>query len=292
MVVGTVSNISTQLLSNLDKVIKAVNAFELTHIYLVESDSTDSTIEILRELGNKIVNFDYISLGNLKDDIPDRISRIRFCRNVYVARIRKIIEETHLDYIVVADLDGMNSKISSKAFNSSFVRKDWGAVLANQTGGYYDLLALRHPKWCPDDVFKELQTQKLKIDKTPLPSHSFIRRLKRRLEYDRTRQEVIYSKMKRIKKSDEWIEVQSAFGGLGIYKAEIFAKFDYSLLEDDQDFESEHVAISKRIIEYGEKIFINPRMINNHFNTYNVNRFFVIRQIRDIYWNSVHYRSK
>jgi hypothetical protein len=238
-------------------------------------------------LREKVKDFDFVSLGTLKEKIPERISRIRYCRNIYVNRVRQILNERDLDFVVVADLDGMNARISAKALESCFTRNDWGGVLACQTGGYYDLLALRHPTWCPQDVLVELQNLKSSIDKSPLPLLALIRRARRRLEYDRARNEAIYSKMVRFNKSDQWIEVNSGFGGLGIYKANIFARFDYSLREGDLDFESEHVAFSKRIVDSGEKIFINPRMINNHFNTYNLNKFMMIRQAREIYWNSL-----
>jgi hypothetical protein len=286
-VVGTISNASSNLRSDLQNLINALEDFELVQIFLVESDSTDSTISILENLRKDIADFDFVTFGALKEKIPERINRIRYCRNIYVKKVRSILNEQQLDFVVVADLDGMNARISAKGLGSCFSRNDWGVVLANQTGGYYDLLALRHPTWCPQDVLAELQNLKSSIDKTPLPLLALIRRARRRLEYDRVRDKAIYSKMVRFKKSHQWIEVNSGFGGLGIYKASIFARFDYSLRKADLDFESEHVAFSTRIIESGEKIFINPRMINNHFNTYNLNKFLIIRQSREIYWNSL-----
>jgi hypothetical protein len=197
-----------------------------------------------------------------------------------------MLKSSVIDFVVVADLDGMNSRISSVAFQSSFERDDWGAVLANQKGGYYDVLALRHPTWCPQDVLLDLRNEQSLIDKTGLPWKSFVRRTRRRVAYDRARNKAIYSKMIKFKHNEDWIEVNSGFGGLGIYKAQVFKSFDYSLLKGDLDFESEHVALSKRITGDGQKIFINPRMINNYFNTYNLNRFLLVRQIREIYWNS------
>jgi hypothetical protein len=286
-IVGTISNGGYKLHSDLQNLINALEGFEIVQIFLVESDSVDSTISVLENLRNEMTYFDFVSLGRLKLTIPDRIHRIRYCRNIYVERVRSILNKDELDFVVVADLDGMNSRISAKALKSCFIRSDWGVVLASQTGGYYDLLALRHPTWCPQDVLVELQNLKASIDKTPLPLFAVIRRLKRRLEYDRARKTAIYSKMVRFKKSHQWIEVNSGFGGLGIYKANIFAKYNYSLCEGDLDYESEHVALSMRIIESGEKIFINPRLINNYFNTYNLNRFLMIRQFREIYWNSL-----
>jgi hypothetical protein len=255
-------------------------------IYLVESDSSDRTVAILNKISDCRENFNYISLGSLKSKIPDRIARIRFCRNRYVEEIRGINQELNTDFIVVADLDGMNSRISKKGFNSSFHRDDWSVTLANQLGGYYDLLALRHEKWCPMDVMDELKSEQLKIDKADLPLYSIFRRLKRRMRFDQARKRAIYSKMKVIPWFADWIEVESGFGGLGIYQTEIFLNFDYSLSTSDKLNESEHVALSTRIRGDGGRIFINPRMVNNYFNTYNVNRYFLVRQFREIYWNS------
>ena len=286
VLVGTISNVAGSLRADLTKVLNALSTFELVQIFLVESDSIDSTLSVLEDLHREIESFNFVSLGDLRSDIPDRIYRIRHCRNVYVQRVRKIIESADIECVFVADLDGMNSKISSKAILSSFQRDDWGAVLSNQRGGYYDVLALRHPTWCPQDVLVDLRHEQSLIDNTDLPRRSFLRRASRRAEYDRARKKAIYSKMIRIKHYEDWIEVKSGFGGLGIYKSELFEHFDYSLLEGDLDFESEHVAFSKRITDAGYKIFINPKMINNHFNTYNINRFILVRQIRELYWNS------
>jgi hypothetical protein len=284
--VGTISNAESNLKSDLLRVIRALSSFELVKIFLVESDSTDSTVSVLDELSLEIEKFDYISLGQLRREIPERINRIRHCRNVYVEKIRSLLDKGIIDYVIVADLDGMNSRISSDSIDSSFIADNWAAVLANQSGGYYDLLALRHPKWCPQDVMRELRIEQSKIDKSPLPKFALRRRTKRRIAFDRARVAAIYSKMRVIKKDADWIEVNSGFGGLAIYKSSIFQSFDYSLGEADIGSESEHVALSNKITSSGQRIYINPRMINNRFNTYNINRFLVIRQLRELYWNS------
>jgi hypothetical protein len=101
-------------------------------------------------------NLDFISLETLRSTIPDRIERIRYCRNHYIEFIRNHQENKQWDFTVVADLDGMNSKINSVGIASCF--KDsptWDVVTANQAGGYYDLYALRHIFWMPNDCFSE-----------------------------------------------------------------------------------------------------------------------------------------
>ena len=226
-------------------------------------------------------------MGVLGNQIPDRIARIRHCRNRYVEELRRLNILADVDYVFVADLDGMNSKVSRAGVRSSFSREGWSVVLANQLGGYYDLLALRHATWCPTDILRELRSEQDMIEKSNLSRFSIMKRGKRRLEFDRARKKVIYSKMRMISTSSDWIDVDSGFGGLGIYRSEVFADFDYTLKAEDAVYESEHVALSNRIVQSGGKIFINPRMINNFFNTYNINRIFAIRQIREIYWNSL-----
>lgn len=285
-IVGTISNAEGSFESDFRRLLKSCSDFEVALIYIVESDSSDSTVSILQKISLSTPNFKYVSLGDLKSEIPDRISRIRHCRNHYVQELRKLSKDLNLEYVFVADLDGMNSKTNKSAIKSSFLKSDWSAVLANQVGGYYDLLALRHHSWCPTDVLYDLKSEQEKIDKSTLSKLSFYKRLKRRIAFDRARKKAIYSKMLRIRPSSDWIEVASGFGGLGIYRAEIFNIFDYSLDIGDFPYESEHVALSNRITKSGGKIYINPKMVNNFFNTYNVNRFFIVRQIREVYWNT------
>ncbi len=283
VLVGTISNAGKKLEGDLQKVIRACKGLELIEIFLVESDSTDNTVEILKKLQTSLRNFNFLSLGKLSSDLPNRIDRIRHCRNAYVSHLREFLAESKVDYVLVADLDGMQSRISVEGFQSTFIRDDWGAVVANQSGGYYDLLALRHKTWCPNDVFVELSATQLRITAQSVYKFDIIKIIARRLELDRARVTAIYSRMLRIKPRQDWIEIDSGFGALGIYKAELFEKFDYSLSDGDMSFESEHVAFSRKIRNSGYTIFINPKLINSHFNTYNINRYFLIRQSRGLY---------
>jgi len=127
------------------------------------------------------------------------------------------------------------------------------------------------------------------IDTQPINGFDIFEIIKTRLKLNRARVEAIYSKMLRIKKDQGWVEVDSGFGGLGIYKAQLFEKFDYSLSDGDLTFESEHVAFSRKIRDSNQKIYINPELINSHFNTYNINRYFLIRQSRGLYRDGKRY---
>lgn len=286
ILVGTVSNVSSKIEADLDSVLNALSIFSEVKIFLVESDSSDSTNEVLKSIMKKRPDFSYISLGHLKNQYPDRIERIRFCRNEYVRYLRNIEPEELPDYVVVADLDGMNGKLTDSAVRSCFVRDDWDGVFSNQSGGYYDILALRHPVWQPLDYNIELEWYRSLIIPRRRGFPKFYESLRLRIAFDRARKMAVYRKMLWLSPSQPWIEVDSAFGGIGIYKAEIFLKYDYQTTGDLAGGVSEHVLLHTKMRKDGRMLFVNPSFINGKWNTYNVNRFLIIRQIRQLAWNS------
>lgn len=287
IVVGTVCNVSKYLESDLIVILKSLSIFKIVKVFLVESDSTDSTNEIMESIRTKNSNFTYVSLGNLSDQTTNRIERIRLSRNEYVRYIRSMNPVDLPDFVVVADLDGMNSKLNELAIQSCFLRQDWDAVFSNQLGGYYDILALRHPIWQPIDYNKELEWYRSLV--VPRRSHfpKFYESLRLRINYDEARDRAIYQKMLRLKHSHPWIPVDSAFGGLGIYRTEIFLDYDYSIVDKSDEGISEHVALHMKMRQDGLKLFINPSLVNANWNTYNLNRYFLIRQFRQLIWNSI-----
>lgn len=282
LVVATIRNVEKTLISEINNCIRALNGFKSIHFYLVESDSTDKTQAILKQLKETLPNFFYSSLGILQQQIPDRLERIRYCRNFYIKYIRSISKEKMPTYVLVVDLDGMNSALNSKSVRSCFMREDWDVVLANQTFGYYDILALRHPVWQKGDWTVEFEKEKKKIKK---PKSSYwLYKIVYFLSLDRIKRKVLYSKMIRINKRDSWIEVDSGFGGAAIYKTEVLLKYDYS--KEFESVETDHVSLHRKLSRDGGKIVINPRFINSHFNTYNINRYVILRMIRIILWRN------
>jgi len=91
------------------------------------------------------------------------------------------------------------------------------------------------------------------------------------------RTRVIYSKMIRIPKKSPWIEVESAFGGLAIYRTQMFLEDDYSLPGGLSKNECEHVFLHKKLINRGYKLYINPGMINSNINEHNIRKLKIAR---------------
>ena len=279
LLVGTVSNVEKSFKYDLIKVLNALSNFKEISVFLVESDSTDQTSKLLSNFASQIPNFSFLSLGNLKPTIPDRIDRIRYCRNKYVSYIRNIPNSELPMYIAVADLDGMNKALSKKALVSCFNKNDWDVVLSNQKFGYYDIFALRHKEWQPNDCFTALEELKQKIPLKNSNKTNLIGKIKLNWAYDRARNKAIYSKMIRIKRNTPWIQVNSGFGGFAMYKSQLFLQHDYSA-NSALTKESEHVALHNKIVSSGGKIFINPALINSNINTYNINRILIVREFR------------
>ena len=281
LLVGTVSNVAKTIEKELKVVLKALSVFNSIEVFLVESDSTDETVRILEKIALNNSNVKFIALGKLKDKYPHRIARIAYCRNIYVKYIRDNNSFGKWDYVAVADLDGMNFKLKKKGIKSCFETNiDWDGVMANQRFGYYDLYALRAPGWVEGDCFEELETVK-KNTKQPLQSkNNFINFILSFRHFDKLRKSIIYDRMKIIPKKSGFVKVQSAFGGFAIYKPEIFFISDYQNNREINIF-SEHIYFHLKINSVC--LFINPRLINNNFNIYNLNKLMIIRFGREVY---------
>lgn len=285
IIVGTVSNVSKTLEQDLYRALKSFSRFSIENIILVESDSGDRTLEILNRIAREESRLLFFSFGDLKSKINDRIERIRYCRNIYIDYLHKIYQKQKIDFVIVIDLDGINNGLNAKSVNSCFICDDWDVVLPNQVGGYYDLLALRCKGWQTEDFFTELEAFRKSNPYKMTNKNHFLSYFKAYIHFDKSRKEFIYSKMKKIKKNSHWIRVESGFGGVAIYKADLFEKFNYGKVNFSNrgHSESEHVTLNMAISKSGAQIYINPRFINSKFNTYNLNRFYVIRFLRFVY---------
>jgi len=250
LVVGVARNCANTLRDTYLTIERALGCFERRHWFVVESDSSDATTNVLRELASLSPDFAYAALGNLRETIPSRTERIAHCRNVYLNEIRTRHSLADDSIVAVADLDGINDLLSRAAVESCFVRDDWSVCTANQLGPYYDIYALRHETWCPDDWWQQ---------------HDFARALGI-AERDSIRF-ACHSKMLEIPPTAPWIPVQSAFGGLALYRRQVLLRSSavYQGAVDSGVGICEHVPLNLALTAAGERIFINPRLINARY---------------------------
>jgi len=244
-IVGLARNCGRTIKEDIHRISDAVKNAKAVVWLIIESDSSDDTIQQLEMLQAEIDDFSFSALGKLADTIVKRTDRISFCRNYYAEEIRNNPSFSNVDYVVVADLDGLNSKLTKEAFESSWLRDDWDMCAANQAGPYYDIWALRHKEWCPGDCWAQ---------------YKFLNEY--RLDFERNLWATVYSKMITIPKNTEWIEVDSAFGGLAIYKKKMFNECKYVGITETGEELCEHVYFHRTLKAKGARLFINPQLIN------------------------------
>ncbi len=245
LVVGLVRNLEKVLKNNVISIAKSLSSFEIVHWFLVESDSKDKTSDTLLDLQNEIPNFHFIQAGNLEKIYANRTERLAFARNLYLSELELNTKLVNVKFVLVADFDDTNLLLNQAAINSCFERSDWAVCAANQEGPYYDVWALRHPLWSPNDCWEQ---------------HKFFK------TYYRNPEMLLFltlqSRMIRIPKNSEWLEVESAFGGLALYKREAITNLRYSGLDSEGNVICEHVEFHKKLRDAGFKIYINPKLIN------------------------------
>lgn len=245
LVTGTARNVEKTIRSDLARISRALSGVASVHWLVVESDSSDNTIASLETLSQEWANFSFISLGRLENRHPERTDRLAECRNVYLQELRTNSRYRHCDLLVVADLDGVNTTLSRHSFETSFRETGWDACFANQLGPYYDIWALRHGTWSPNDCWELFRF---------LDQFNFRR--------SKSLYDAVVSRMVRIPPKNPWIRVESAFGGLGIYWTSAISTGSYVGRAPDGSVQSEHVAFHQEMVSRGRGLFINPGLIN------------------------------
>jgi glycosyltransferase involved in cell wall biosynthesis len=255
VITGVIRNGETTIRRQINSIRRSFSNFKDIHWFIVESDSADNTLAVLNSLAQVIPNFRFCSLGELENQIPQRTERLAHCRNQYLAEITSSGKLSNFDYIAVADLDNTNTCLSSEGVLSSWnFDNSWDAVFANQSHYYYDIYALRQRDWCPNDCWQ---------------AYNYF--LERGVNAAQALETAVISKMIKIPTDlPRMIRVQSAFGGLGIYRLESIKGAYYCGLDEHKEPTCEHVMFHKQMTEQGNaRLYINPQLVNCHKTEHN-----------------------
>lgn len=251
IVCSIVRNAEKGLLRNIAIIDNLCKNFKDYKIIVYENDSIDKTKDILNRWREKAPNNIYVSLNDVDatSTIPQqkmevnpfysrkRIEKMVHLRNEYIEYIQK--NQWKADYVIVVDLDV--AQLNYEGILSSFdSRKEWDAVTAfgfstspKLKRRYHDTYALTlwGDEGNPQTEFK-IKT--------------------------------LANKLGKVKSSDEWIRVFSAFGGLAIYRYDAIKDIKYTIIpnEDDRvEVKCEHYSIYEQMFNKGyDKFYINPQM--------------------------------
>lgn len=233
------------VLANIDRLAARCRA---AHVILAENDSTDGSLLLLQTWARDRSDVTLLAPKDLDRRFPERTDRLCHIRNLCLEAVAAQ-GLTDFDAYTVLDFDDENAApIDTAGFERAvaflFGASDIAGVFATSSPVYYDIYALRHERWCPTDCWREIAA---------LPSA-------RRAEGYR---ELVRDRQVPIAADHAPIAVDSAFGGLGIYRMSYAAQARYSAREADGSPVCEHVLFNRMIRALGGRLFVHPALRNH-----------------------------
>ncbi len=240
--VGCARNCIASLKSTIELIHVLGSNFGSFSLHVFENDSTDGTKEYL--LGCEEQGLLKLSSTTGLDEIfPLRAQRLAYARNI----LHQTLLSESPDFFCVCDLDGIvGDRIEDvhDAFVANFGFSDcWDAVFPVHRARYYDLWALRHEALMPDDFNLLMLNAPRVMDEAEMLKF-----------YANSAANIDFTSLR------GWLEVQSAFGGIGIYKTEMFRHSSYSGMHSGLEI-CEHVPFHQTAKDYGAKLYINPLFV-------------------------------
>jgi hypothetical protein len=240
---GPCKNIEKYVKKNLDNIDRCGQKFNSYKVIIYENDSSDNTRKLLEE--NKKDNYIYIYENNITE--PLRCMRIANGRNKIIEKVHEINNDNKYDFLIMLDLDDVNE--SGKFIDSietCFKNMDWDVLAGNQSDRYYDIWAFRKKGLLDWDCWKE-----------------YGKAVKNGMSDQEAKHKYVFGILSKFEPSG-FIEVDSAFGGIAIYKLKTLPKnCRYRGNYDDGTEQIEHVPFHNCIKNAGGKIFINTEFLTN-----------------------------
>ena len=241
LVVGVVKDSQKNLKTNVEELRKALQGVSLRWM-IIESNSSDKTLQILKELAMKHKGFDFRSLGKDPSRRLQAIARARQSALLEAKAMRP--KPTHvLNIDLDQRYDWCNASLSISAQKAD-------GVFAHQNP-YYDLFAFEAKGEIASGGFPKYRDRRSFLGR--VWNYFFIAPIWQL----------------RLGKVGSPIEVMSAFGGAGLYSYELYVSGNY--LEGLSDSVAcEHKVFHESLKERGPTLWIDPAfhlpVRNSHAN--------------------------
>jgi hypothetical protein len=147
------------------------------------------------------------------------------------------------------DLDGVsslekNGELNIDSFVSNFCFDDcWDGVFPINDGIYYDIWALKHRFLCPNDFMLDLNRYDHALGRMNSLWYTMYARQKLRMD-----------------QLQGWLEVDSAFGGMGIYKTSSLEYANYFGMDSLREV-VDHASLHANMKQQDMKLYINPKFV-------------------------------
>lgn len=237
--VGLSKNCYDTLKKNLNFLLSFEKNYDLhSTIIVIDSDSIDGTKQFCKELENKFDNFLFVEKDFSDETSLNRIEKLTLCRNIGINKINNELETIYIPMDMDIDLfKFVNNKEFFELINNFENNDDLSAIFPFTIPFYYDIFALRSKGWVENN--------------STLIAHNFKKRI--RLGSFFFNYYYVFSKMKPINNfSVELINVESAFGGIGMYKLKPKLNYKYTVDEYESNFVSEHISFNSQF----DKLYI------------------------------------
>jgi Glycosyl transferase family 2 len=260
--VGCAKDCAKQLRGVCENIDRLAGLFSRSAFVFVENDSTDGTKDVLQAWVRGHPTARLITRDGLAASCRVRTIRLAKLRNAYLRHVR--YKARGFDYLIVLDCDEANEMpISCTSFTRAveFLAQDSrrAAVFANQLGTYYDMWALRHSQLCPNDIWEEALDHIIRFGASDAAAH----------------RETLGKRAFTLDPNEQPFQVESAFGGLGIYKVSSVLRnsarywgYKRKVLASRKGPTEfglqvcEHVSFNEGFRHNGEQLFILPFLIN------------------------------
>lgn len=244
--VGCARNAAQHLPSVLQNLERWSQLFETTAFVFVENDSTDGTPQVLKRWLAQQRHGHLLRLDGLASNVPSRTARLAVTRNAYLDYVRSSSYANH-HYLVVVDFDDVNAvRICESDFAAAldFIEStdETMGVFSNSAPVYYDVWALRHDEWSPDDCWAALSGSSEPDSQV-------------------NKERFVYSRQRFLPRDAEPVQVKSAFGGIGVYRLPAALKGRYRGLTETGAEVCEHVPFNLDVGLKG-KLYVFPRLRN------------------------------
>ena len=240
--VGCARNCAAKVEAAIKILTRLGDLFASYKIVIFENDSNDGTDKLLENFASSGA-ISLIKLDNLDSSLPMRTQRLSFARNLLLRQVQSITP----DYFSVVDLDGvLGGNFDVDGFVSNFKREEcWDAVFPANANFYYDVWALRHPDICPGDYMKRMDSLSPALGRENIFNLCL-----------RSMSGVKFTNL------TGWLPVDSAFGGIGLYKYNSFKNSSYFGYTNGNEV-CEHVVFHEKAKAAGMSLYINPTFIVN-----------------------------
>ncbi|RYF26875.1 MAG: hypothetical protein EOO42_00180 [Flavobacteriales bacterium] len=251
------------LINNIPLVEKLRERFVWSEVVVVENDSKDKTKEILADWQSSSANVSVISqdfgtltIPNKSDEIVSpttttyRIEKMAFYRNIYLEHIKTIKKD--IDYVFIIDIDIESFDVDSIIKSIENAPNDWGGIFAN---GITKRKILGYTSKIYFDIFAIYQYPKVQnFSYTDKSLHQTFKVINRKIN------------------QCDYLNIISAFGGIGIYKYDAIDSLTYVVKNNSRmhtEAICEHIPFNTEIVNKGYRNYI-ARDLSVTYGTHNV----------------------